>query len=160
MSAKGSVSPKERVNIVYKSDIGDAKKEVELPFKVLVLGDFNFREDGQGPLENREIIDVNKDNIDDVLKSQELKLNINVPDQLSGQTDSELNISLKFDTMKDFDPDQIIEQVPALQKVIDLRKAVLSLKGPLGNIPAFRRKIQEILDDENSRKQLMKELGI
>ena len=35
-----------------------------------------------------------------------------------------------------------------------------ALKGPLGNLPAFRKKIQALLGDEAARKQLMKELGL
>ena len=34
---EGSIAPKERVNIVYRPATGDAKEEVELPLKVLVM---------------------------------------------------------------------------------------------------------------------------
>lgn len=159
MNKKGSVSPKERVNIVYRSEVGDAKEEVELPFKVLVLGDFTFKED-RSPMENREIVDVNKNNFDEILASQELELELTVPDHLSGRKDSSLDISLNFNRIKDFDPDSIIEQVPALQKVIELRKSILALKGPLGNIPTFRRQIQELLEDDKQREKLKKELSL
>ncbi|HKT99965.1 MAG TPA: type VI secretion system contractile sheath small subunit, partial [Paraburkholderia sp.] len=42
MASDGSVAPKERVNIVYRPATGDAKAEVELPLKLLVLGDFTL----------------------------------------------------------------------------------------------------------------------
>ncbi|MCE1690527.1 type VI secretion system contractile sheath small subunit, partial [Enterobacter hormaechei] len=32
--------------------------------------------------------------------------------------------------------------------------------GPLGNIPAFRARLQSLLDDESVREQLLKELEI
>ena len=38
--SEGSVAPKERVNIVYKSSVGDQTEEVELPLKLLMLGDY------------------------------------------------------------------------------------------------------------------------
>ena len=38
MAKEGSVAPKERVNIVYRPATGDAKVEVELPLKLLILG--------------------------------------------------------------------------------------------------------------------------
>ena len=160
MGAKGSVSPKERVNIVYKSDVGDAKREVELPLKVLVLGDFGFNGGIGGPLEDREILNINKDNFDDILEGHELVLDMDVADRISGNEDGNLSVSLGFKKMKDFEPESIIEQVPELQKIIELRKAIMSLKGPLGNIPAFRKSIQQILDDEGAREQLIKELGL
>ena len=40
MAKEGSVAPKERVNIMYKPATGDAKEEVELPLKLLMLGDY------------------------------------------------------------------------------------------------------------------------
>ena len=43
MSKEGSVAPKERVNITYKPAIGNAKEEVELPLKLLMLGDYTQR---------------------------------------------------------------------------------------------------------------------
>jgi type VI secretion system protein ImpB len=35
-----------------------------------------------------------------------------------------------------------------------------ALKGPLGNIPDFRKKLQELVQDEGARARLLKELGI
>ena len=45
MAKEGSVAPKERVNIVYRPATGDAKEEIELPLKLLVIGDFTQRPD-------------------------------------------------------------------------------------------------------------------
>lgn len=159
MNAKGSVSPKERVNIVYKSATDMAQREIELPFKVLVLGDFNFQADSR-PVEQREITNINGENFDEVMSSQNLNLDISVPDRLSGQAGATMNLHLEFKKMKDFEPENIISQSKELQKIIELRKAIMSLKGPLGNIPEFRRTIQSILDDPAKRDKLMKELGI
>ena len=60
MSKDSSVAPKERVNIRFKPATGDAKEEVELPQKLLVVGDFTQRED-ETPLAERSRMDVNKD---------------------------------------------------------------------------------------------------
>jgi type VI secretion system protein ImpB len=69
-------------------------------------------------------------------------------------------VTLNFKDLRDFTPDGIVMQVPELQKLLDLRNALVALKGPLGNIPAFRKKIQTILGDESARAALMKELGL
>ncbi len=34
----------------------------------------------------------------------------------------------------------------------------MALKGPLGNVPAFRKAIQGLLEDEGTRKKLLEEL--
>ena len=131
MPKESSVAPKERVNIVYRPATGDASEEVELPLKVLVMGDFTMRED-ETPLEDLS------------------------PDE----EDAKMTVSLDFKSLRDFEPDEIIKKVPELNKLIDLREALKALKGPLGNVPDFRKKIQELIKDDGAKARLLKELGI
>lgn len=160
MSDKGSVAPKERVNIVYKSHTGDKTEEVELPLKLLVLGDFTGRQSDE-IVEERKAININKENFDEVMKAYNLSLNIRVPKTLDKDAKGdELPVSLVMQGIKDFTPDNIVEQVPELKSLLELRKSLLALKGPLGNVPAFRKSIQAIMSDEESKQKLMNELGI
>ncbi len=159
MAKAGSVAPKERVNIVYKPATGDAAEEVELPLKMLVMGDFTMQED-ETPLEDRKVINIDKDNFNEVLKAQKLELGVNVKNALSDDPDAQLSVNLDFKSLKDFDPDSIIDKVPELKKMVALREALTALKGPLGNVPAFRKKIQSMVQDDGARERLLKELGI
>jgi type VI secretion system protein ImpB len=159
MPKESSIAPKERVNIVYRPAIGEAKEEVELPLKVLVMGDFTGGLDDR-PLEKREPINIDKDNFNEVLKAQNITLNLTVPNKLSGKEEEEMAVKLKMESLKDFGPEAVVEQVPELKKLLALREALTSLKGPLSNIPEFRKKIQELVKDENARNQLLKEMGI
>lgn len=159
MAKDPSIAPKERVNIVYRPAIGDAKEEVELPLKMLVMGDFTGRTDDR-PLERREPVNIDKDNFNDVLKAQEVRLNLSVPNRLSGNADDAMTLSLKVESMKDFGPEAIVEQVPELKRLLELREALRALKGPLSNVPEFRKKIQELLKDENASAKLLAEIGI
>ncbi len=159
MAKEGSVAPKERVNIVYKPATGDAKEEVELPLKVLVMGDFTLAED-ETPVEDRRAFNIDKDNFNDVLKSQNLSLSVNVKNTLADEPDAQMSVNLDFKNMKDFDPDAIVDKVPELKQLMELREALIALKGPLGNVPQFRKRIQELVQDEGTRERLLAELGI
>ncbi len=159
MAKEGSVAPKERVNIVYRPATGDAQQEVELPLKMLVVGDFTLAEDSR-LVEERQPINVDKDNFSEVLKAQNLKLSVQVPDKLSAKEGGELAVSLTFKSLKDFEPDEIVKKVPELAKLMELREALKALKGPLGNVPEFRKKLQSLIQDEGTRARLLKELGI
>lgn len=159
MGREGSVAPKERVNIVYKPAIGNAKEEIELPLKILMAGDYTLRQD-ERTLEERKPINVDKDNFNQVLAEQKLELNLAVADKLSQEPGAEMNVNLKFKSMKDFTPEGIANQVPEMRKLLELRSALNALKGPLGNVPAFRKKIQGLLGDEQGRNKLMQELGL
>lgn len=159
MGREGSVAPQERVNITYKPATGDAQEEVELPLKMLFIGDYTGRPDGR-PVEDRKPINIDKDNFEKVLSEQNLGVTMSVPDKLSGEAGANLAVSLKFKKLNDFGPDAIAEQVPELKKLMELRNALSALKGPLGNVPAFRRKIQALLEDKEGREKLLKELGL
>ncbi|UCF85343.1 MAG: type VI secretion system contractile sheath small subunit [Desulfobacteraceae bacterium] len=159
MAKEGSVAPKERVNIVYRPATGDAKEEVELPLKLLVLGDFAQRPDDR-MVEEREPISIDKDNFNEVLKAQNLSLDLTVPNKLSEDPEEEVSVSLKFESIKDFDPEAIAKNSPELNKLLELREALNSLKGPMSNRPEFRRKIQELIKDEAAREALLKELKL
>jgi type VI secretion system protein ImpB len=159
MAKEASVAPKERVNIVYRPAIGDAKEEVELPLRLLVMGDFTQSTDDR-MLEEREPINIDKDNFNEVLKEQKISLNLAVPNKISGEPDDELNVQLNFESIKDFEPEAVARKTPELNKLLELREALTALKGPLSNIPEFRKKIQALVKDEATREQVLKELGV
>jgi type VI secretion system protein ImpB len=156
--SEGSVAPKERVNIVYKSNTGDQSEDVELPLKLLVLGDFTGKAIDE-TVEDRTPININKDNFNDVMSGLNLSLDMNVGDTLS-EDDGEMSVHLDIKSISDLSPDSIASQVPELNSMLEMRKALLALKGPLGNVPSFRKTIQKILNEDDSRAQIMKELGL
>lgn len=160
MSKESSVAPKERVNIRYKPATGNAREEVELPLKLLMLGDYTLKAD-ETPVEDRKLSDINKDNFNDVMRSHDLNLDMNVDNKLEeteGAEPEQMSVSLKFETLKDFEPENVARQVPELNRLLELREALVALKGPLGNVPAFRKMIQGMLDDSDQREKLLSEL--
>jgi type VI secretion system protein ImpB len=159
MAKEGSVAPQERINITYKSSSGDAQEDVELPLKMLFIGDYTGRPDPR-PLEERKPVNIDKDNFQQVLAEHDLKLSVQVADKLSDEKDAQLNVDLAFKNLSDFAPEAVAQQVPELRRLLELRSALTALKGPLGNVPAFKKKIQALLKDDDARAKLMGELGV
>jgi len=158
MAKESSVAPQERVNIRFTPATGGAQEGVELPFKMLMIGNYTGRPDGR-PLEDRKTVSIDKDCFEEVLRSQDLQLSLTVPSKVSGKEGEDMAVELKFQSMKDFSPESLVHQIPELSKLLQLRTALQALKGPLGNIPAFRRKIEALIGDVNARERLLKELG-
>lgn len=96
-----------------------------------------------------------------MLSKAELKLDLEVPSILGdGDKGDTLAFNLQFKSMSDFSPDAIAKQVPALNNLLELREALVALKGPLGNAPAFRKQLQTLLANEEARNKLTQELGL
>lgn len=160
MAKEGSVAPKERINVTFKPATNGAQEEIELPLKLLVLGDFIQRADDR-KLEDRRSVGVDKNNFDEVMAKQEISLSMAVPNRLQDeQAGDELAVTLNVKSMKDFNPASLVEQVPELKKLMELRDALVALKGPLGNAPAFRKAIEGVLSDDESRSRVLGELGL
>ncbi|MEM9383916.1 MAG: type VI secretion system contractile sheath small subunit [Pseudomonadota bacterium] len=157
-SNKPTVAPRERINITFKPD-GDGMEEKELPMKVLAIGDYTLRDDDT-PLEDRAPISIDKQNFNEVLAEQKLSLTLSVEDKLSGEEDGAFPVELSFDSMKDFRPESLVNAVPELAKLVELRDALLALKGPLGNVPDFRKRMQEMMKSDEQRKAVLDALGL
>lgn len=160
MAKDSSVAPKERINVTFKPAAGGTHEEIELPMKAMVVGDFLQRHDPRN-LIDRKPVSINRNNFEEVLAKHELSLQIAVPDRLrDSAADGNITVNLTFKGMQDFEPAGIAEQVPEMRKLLRLREALVSLKGPMGNIPAFRKAIEDVLSDDRHREMIMKELGM
>jgi type VI secretion system protein ImpB len=116
MAKEGSVAPKERINVTFKPATGGAQEEIELPLKLMVLGDFTQRAD-ERKIEDRKPISIDKNSFDEVLAKQELNLTFGVPNRLQDEVEGEeLAVQLRINSMKDFNPANLVEQVPELKK--------------------------------------------
>jgi type VI secretion system protein ImpB len=93
------------------------------------------------------------------MAKQDLAVAVEVADRLSGEEGASMSVELKFNSLADFGPEGIVNQVPELKKLLELRAALSALKGPLGNIPAFRNRIQAILGDSEQLQKLLQEIN-
>lgn len=155
----GSIAPKERVNIKFQPATGGQTAEVELPLNLLVTGNLTGGMDDIS-LDERQPVAINRNNFNAVLERANIGREFTVPSALNETPDARMSVNLKVKTLADLSPDNIAAQVPEMRKMLELREALVALRGPMGNIPAFRAQLQALLDDEKSREQLITELGL
>jgi len=148
--------PAARVNIKLDLHTGGAQKKVELPLKLLVLGDFSNREDGT-PLVEKNKVSINKNNFDAVLAEYHPRTRIDVENTLAGDG-SEMAVELDFTAMKDFHPEQVVRQVPELRALLAMRNLLRDLKSNLLDNATFRRELEKILKDDRLTSSLQAEL--
>lgn len=148
--------PLARVNITLDVETGGAKSKKELPMKLLMLGDYSH---GQaiGAIADRERISVNKNNFNQVMSDLSPKLTMSVADKIR-KDGSELPIHLAFQQFSDFKPEQIVEQVPQLKRLMAMRNLLKDLKSSVIDNQSFRKALESILKEAEGPEKLLKEL--
>ncbi|UBM42553.1 type VI secretion system contractile sheath small subunit [Hafnia paralvei] len=149
--------PKARVNIKLDLHTGGAQKKVELPLKLLVMGDYSNGTE-QRPLSERSKIDINKNNFNSVLSEFQPSIKMAVPDTLAADG-TDTAVSLTFNDMKDFEPEQVARQIPQLRALLAMRNWLRDLKSNLLDNATFRRELENILKDDALSDELRTELA-
>ncbi|NWD28005.1 type VI secretion system contractile sheath small subunit [Pseudomonas yamanorum] len=149
--------PKARVNIKLDLHTGGAQKKVELPLKLMVMGDYSNGEE-QRPLSERGKVDINKNNFDSVLGEFSPSLKLAVNDTLSDD-ESDTSVELSFRRMKDFEPEQVARQIPQLRALLAMRNLLRDLKSNLLDNATFRQELERILKDDALSDALRAELA-
>lgn len=148
--------PPARINLFLEVQKGNAKEKLELPHRMLMMGDFKGRED-ETPLEDREVINVNKDNFESVMTSMDLEVSYNVKDKLKGG-DEEMPVNLKFENMNSFRPEEVAKQVPQINRLVAMRNLLQDLRNRVVSTSQFRKQLEAIVQDPEQLDRLMQEL--
>ena len=152
---------KPRVHITYDVETNGAPVKKELPFVMGVVGDFSGNPTAPPkPLRDRKFNSIDRDNFNDIMKSIKPELNIRVRDVLQGG-DKEMPLSLKFTSMDDFDPDQLVNQVPVLKAMRETRNKLRDLLTTVDQSnPDLEAKLEQILSDTSRLQKMAGELGV
>ncbi|EIX6435555.1 type VI secretion system contractile sheath small subunit [Salmonella enterica] len=149
--------PSARVNLKLDLHTGGVQKKLELPLKLVTMGDFsNGRE--QRPLSEREKIDVNRNNFNDVMAKLSPSVSLSVKNTIAGDGSKE-EVNLTFKNIRDFEPEQVARNIPQLRVMLAMRNLLRDLKSNLLDNAMFRRELEKILKDPALSQELRTELA-
>jgi type VI secretion system protein ImpB len=151
---------KPRVHITYEVETEGAQVQRELPFVVGVMGDFSG--DPTQPLRpmgERKFIQIDRDNFNDVMARMTPGVKLKVDNTLAGDG-SQMAVDLKFNSMDDFEPAKIVDQVPALKALMETRNKLRDLMSKVDRSEQLESLLEQILNNETELKALSGELGI
>ncbi len=149
---------KPRVHIKYEVETEGATIEKELPFVAGVIGDFSGDPTQKLPeLRDRKFVQIDRDNFNRIMERMAPGLNLKVDNTLS-EEGGEMGVQLKFNSMEDFEPARIVEQVPALKSLMEARNKLRDLLAKADRSEDLEQMLEKILGDEAALKKLADEI--
>ncbi|MBA2737314.1 MAG: type VI secretion system contractile sheath small subunit [Pyrinomonadaceae bacterium] len=149
-----------RIQITYDVEVGNAIELKELPFVVGVMGDFVGKpEDALPALKNRKFVEIDRDNFDQVMAGMKPRLAYNVDNKLQNDG-SKVGVELKFKSIEDFEPDNIVEQVEPLRKLVEARKKLSDLRSKMDGNEKLENILNDLISNTDKQKQLSDALGL
>jgi type VI secretion system protein ImpB len=150
---------KPRVHITYDVETEGATELKELPFVVGVMGDFSGDpSEPLKPLKDRKFIQIDRDNFDEVMRRMAPGLNMRVENTLKGDG-SEMGVQLKFQSLEDFEPGRIVEQVEPLRRLMETRNKLRDLMTKADNSEQLETLLEQVLQNQGQLDALRNELG-
>jgi type VI secretion system protein ImpB len=143
-----------RVQITYDVEIGDAIQMKELPFVAGIMADLSGKPAEALPkLKDRKFVEIDRDNFNDVLASCGPRLALSVDNRLA-KDDTKLNVELKFRSIEDFNPAEVVKQIEPLNKLFEARQRLMDLLAKLDGNDKLDALLQEIVDNPDNQKAL------
>jgi len=148
-----------RVHITYDVEIGDAIELKELPFVVGVLADLSGKPDEALPrLRDRKFVDIDRDNFNDVMKGMKPRIAYKVDNKLTND-ESKMGVELRFNDLDDFEPEQVVNQVEPLRKLLEVRKQLSDLLAKTDGNDKLVDRLQEIISNTELLQKIGEETG-
>jgi type VI secretion system protein ImpB len=149
-----------RVQITYDVEVGGALELKELPFVVGVLGDFVGKPEEPLPgVKQRKFVEIDRDNFDQVLAGMKPRLAFTTENKLQDDG-SKVGVELKFNNMEDFEPDNVVQQVEPLRKLVEARQKLSDLLSKMDGNDKLETILNEVVANADKQKELSDSLGL
>lgn len=144
-----------RVQITYDVETGGAQAKKQLPFVVGIMSDLSGKpEKVLLPLKERKFVEIDRDNLNDVMASIQPRLALRVKNRLDEDSDSWMNVELKFNNMEGFHPAQLIKQVEPLRKLYEARIRLTDLLAKLDGNDDLDKLLQDIVSNTEGLQEI------
>ncbi len=150
---------KPRVHITYDVETNGAVQEKELPFVMGVMGDYSGdNAENKKALKDRKFSQIDRDNFNEVMNNVTPQANMKVTNTLEGDG-SEMSVNLEFKNMEDFEPQNIVENVDPLKKLMATRNKLRDLLTKADRSEDLENLLEEVLSSTDALASLQGELG-
>lgn len=142
-----------RVQITYDVELGGAIEKRELPLVVGLLADLSGMPEAPLPkLKERRFVEIDRDNFNEVMGKLAPRLELSVPNAITGE--GNMPLVLNFANIDDFAPEPLVNQVPALKRLLDARQQLRDLLSKLDGNDELDKLLEDIVQNTEELKQL------
>lgn len=150
---------KPRVHITYDVETEGSMVQKELPFVMAVMGDYTGNASApQKALKDRKFVQIDRDNFNDVMSRIGPAMTAKVDNTLTG--DGQIGVNLKFNSLDDFEPGKIVEQIEPLKKLLETRNKLKDLLAKADSSDKLESLLEQILQNDEDVKKLAGDLGV
>jgi type VI secretion system protein ImpB len=110
-------------------------------------------------MKDRKFVQIDRDNFNDVMSKMTPGLNLKVDNTLAGDG-SQMSVNLKFNSMDDFAPGAIVQQVEPLKKLLETRDKLRDLMSKVDRSEELEGLLEKALQNTEDLNKLKSELGI
>ncbi len=144
-----------RVQITYDVETGGADVKKQLPFVVGIMSDLSGKpENPLPPLKERKFVEIDQGNLNDVMASIQPRLALRVKNRIDEESDSWMNVELKFKNMDDFHPAQLVKQIEPLRKLYEARVRLTDLLAKLDGNDDLDKLLQNIVNNTEGLQEI------
>ncbi len=152
--------PKSRLTLRYKTEVNGKPEDVNLPLRLMVLGDFSLgtSADRKVDLEERRLRNLDGKNTAAVMKDMKIALEISVPNKIDPENSETLDVKLPITSMNSFRPDEIVKNVPKLKGLVLLKRLLQEVEANVSNTKELRKLIADLYASEEAFKKIQEQL--
>lgn len=151
---------KPRVHITYDLETNGAVVDKEIPFVMGVMGDYSGdNTEGKKALKDRKFAQVDRDNFNDLMAKVTPQANMKVDNTLENDG-SEMSVNLSFQSMEDFEPHKLVQQIEPLRKLMETRNKLRDLMTKADRSEELENVLEEVLSNTDALAKLSGELGV
>jgi type VI secretion system protein ImpB len=110
------------------------------------------------PLKDRRFVAIDRDNFNEVMSKFAPGLGFRVKNTLKDDG-SEMAVALKFNSMADFEPAKIVDQVDPLKKLMESRDKLRDLLTKVDRSDELENLLEKVLKETEGMQRLKAELG-
>lgn len=150
-----------RVQIAYEVEHYGSPTTIELPFVMGVMADLagaSETAEASKPVQDRKYVDVDAGRFGKFMEALGPRVKTRVknvmPKPEGAEAEEEMFVDLTFNSMGDFAPDKVAEQVPQLAELLRMRRQLVELLGFMDGRVDAEKRIAQLLNNEPLLRQV------